>query len=137
MHLTKFTDNSLRVLIYLSANPSRRINISEIARTCAIPRNHLTKVVHAMAQKGLLETTRGKGGGVALARPAESLRIGDVIRAMEGEEEVVNCDIPVCPLGPACSLRYILREGQDAFLETLDRYTIADLIDAPEGFSAP
>ena len=129
MHLTKFTDNALRVLIFLSANPERKMNITEIAEACEIPRNHLTKVIHAMGQKGLLETARGKGGGVTLANDPATMKVGDVIRAMEGTAEIINCDTPKCPFGPMCDLRSILRDGQNAFLETLDRHTIADLVD--------
>ena len=128
MHLTRFTDNSLRVLIYLASNPGERKNITEIAEMCEIPRNHLTKVIHAMAQKGLLETTRGKGGGVMMAKPASDVVVGDVIRTMEGTAEIINCDTPQCPFGPMCDLRTLLRQGQDAFLSTLDNHTIADLI---------
>jgi len=131
MHLTKFTDNSLRVLMYLAAHPDRKINISELAEECDVPRNHLTKVIHTMALKGLVETTRGKGGGVAMAHPVEKLSVGEVVRAMEGTAEVVKCDDPRCPLGPQCELRRALRKGQIAFLETLDKTTIADVMRTP------
>lgn len=134
MHLTKFTDNSLRVLIYMSGNVDRKVNISEIAEMCAIPRNHLTKVIHTMAVKGLLTTTRGKGGGVSMAHPADQLKVGDVIRAMEGTGEIINCDTPKCPLVRMCELRSILRKGQNAFLATLDEFTVADLTNSPERF---
>ena len=128
MHLTRFTDNALRVLIYLSAEPERKANITEIAEACAVPRNHLTKVVHAMGQKGLLTTTRGKGGGVSLADDPATIRVGDVVRAMEGTEEVVNCDHPACPFMPRCHLRGALRTAQNAFLESLDGVTVAELL---------
>lgn len=134
MHLTKFTDNSLRVLIYVSGNVGRKVNISEVAEMCAIPRNHLTKVIHTMATKGLLTTTRGKGGGITMARPADQVKVGDVIRAMEGTAEIINCDTPKCPLVRMCELRSILRKGQNAFLATLDEYTVADLTASPEQF---
>lgn len=130
MHLTKFTDNALRVLIFLSSDPTRKRNITEIAETCEIPRNHLTKVVHAMGQKGLLTTARGKGGGVTLARDPADMKVGDVIRAMEGTEEIINCDNPLCPFLPDCNLRGMLRQAQNAFLDTLDQYSIAEIYDA-------
>lgn len=134
MHLTKFTDNSLRVLIYVSANDDRKVNISEIAQMCAIPRNHLTKVIHTMALKGLITTSRGKGGGVSMAHPPDQLKVGAVIREMEGLGEIINCETPKCPMARMCELRSILRKGQDAFFATLDEYTVADLIDSPEYF---
>lgn len=134
MHLTKFTDNSLRVLIYVSGNVGRKVNISEVAEMCAIPRNHLTKVIHTMAKKGLIITTRGKGGGITMAHPADQVKVGDVIRAMEGTAEIINCDTPKCPLVRMCELRSILRKGQNAFLDTLDDYTVADLSNASHNF---
>lgn len=130
MHLTKFTDNSLRVLIFLCANPEQKKNISEIAEACAIPRNHLTKVVHAMGQKGLLTTARGKGGGVTLAQDPAKMKVGDVIRAMEGTAEVIDCDNPKCPFLPDCNLRGMLRQAQNAFMDTLDQYSVAEIFDA-------
>lgn len=129
MHLTKFTDNALRVLIFLSAEPERKMNITDIADACDIPRNHLTKVIHAMGQKGLLATVRGKGGGVSLAHAPDQLTVGQVVRAMEGTEEMVKCDQPDCPLKPRCNLRGYLRSAQSTFLKTLDGHTIADLLD--------
>lgn len=134
MHLTKFTDNSLRVLIYISANGDRRVNITEIAQMCAIPRNHLTKVIHTMATKGLISTTRGKGGGVSMAHPANQLKVGEVIREMEGTSEIINCESPKCPMVRMCELRSVLRKGQNAFFKALDAYTVADLIDQPQIF---
>ena len=127
MHLTKFTDNALRVLILLSANPARKMNITEIAEACDIPRNHLTKVIHTMGQKGLLETARGKGGGVTLALDPATMKVGDVIRTMEGTEEVINCDNPQCPFLPGCKLRGMLRGAQNAFFDALDQHTVAEI----------
>ena len=137
MRLTKFTDNSLRVIIYVSANGDRKVNISEIAEACAIPRNHLTKVIHSMAVKGLITTTRGKGGGISMARPPNQLKVGEIIRAMEGTEEIINCETPKCPMARLCELRSILHKGQNAFFTAMDEYTVADLIDQPKIFSTP
>ena len=137
MRLTKFTDNSLRVIIYVSANGDRKVNISEVAEACAIPRNHLTKVIHSMAVKGLITTTRGKGGGISMARPPNQLKVGEIIRAMEGTEEIINCETPKCPMARLCELRSILHKGQNAFFTAMDEYTVADLIDQPKIFSTP
>lgn len=128
MRLTKFTDNALRVLIYSGANSDRMTTISEIAEKCEIPRNHLTKVVHAMSTNGLLETTRGKGGGIRLARPAEEITVADVVRIMEPDLKIIECLEPRCPLAHMCKLRDVLDEGRSAFLDALENYTIADLI---------
>lgn len=128
MQLTKFTDNALRVLIYLAANPDQKVTVAALAEACNVPRNHLTKVIHTMALNGLVDTSRGKGGGVTMAKPANQLNVGDVVRAMEGMDELINCDIPKCPMGPKCDLRTLLRQGQNAFLDTMDTKTISDLV---------
>lgn len=128
MHLTKFTDNSLRVLIYVALHPERKVNISEIAEKCDVPRNHLVKVIHSMSTKGLLETTRGKGGGVRLSKPADEITVGEVVRQMEGNLNIIECFEPKCPIVPRCKLRGVLDEARDSFMSTLEKFTISDLI---------
>lgn len=129
MHLTKFTDNALRVMIYTAANSDRLVTITEISEKCAISRNHLTKVVHTMSTHGLLETLRGKGGGIRLARPATKTTVADVVRIMEGDLKIIECLVPRCPLANMCQLKGVLDQGRNAFLDTLSHYSIADLID--------
>ena len=128
MRLTKFTDNAFRVLIFAANHPDRLINISEIAEMCAVPRNHLTKVIHTMSKQGFLETVRGKGGGVRLARPPEEITVASVVRIMEGDMDIIECFVPRCPIVPVCKLRGILNDGRDAFLLSLEKHTIADLV---------
>lgn len=129
MRLTKFTDNALRVLIYTAANPDRLTNISEIMEKCSIPRNHLTKVVHALSTNGFLETVRGKGGGVRMGRPAAEISVELVVRKMESDLKIVECFVPRCPLAKKCHLKSVLNEARKAFLDALGNYTIADLIE--------
>ena len=129
MRLTKFTDNSLRVLIYVALAPDRRVNITELAKECGVPRNHLAKVIHAMAIGGLLDTKRGKGGGVMLSRPANEIIVGDVVRLMESDLPLIDCNNPPCPLLPRCKLRGILGEAQQALYGVLDDCTVEDLLD--------
>jgi len=133
MQLTRYTDFSLRVLIYLAVNTSApRTTVSEISERFGIPRNHLVKIVHQLGQKGYLRTRRGKGGGIALARDPDQINIGAVIRDMEPNLNVVDCEQPACPILPVCELRGAMDEARDAFLAVLDRYTIADVADSPE-----
>ncbi|SIS58383.1 Rrf2 family transcriptional regulator [Alicyclobacillus vulcanalis] len=129
MNLTLFTDYALRVLIYAANQPQGRlVQVDEIARVYGISRNHLTKAVHRLGQAGYLETVRGRGGGMRLALPAEEIRIGEVVRAMEDDFAVVGCFADAsCVLLPGCRLRRALGEAVDAFLETLNRYTLAEV----------
>lgn len=133
MQLTNFTDYALRVLISVAAKPDRELStIGEIAGQYGISRNHLTKVVHHLSRSGYLATTRGKNGGFRLARPAERIRIGDVIRDTEGCLAPVPCLRPAqpssgCAIEPACVLKRALREAARAFLAVTDGYTLADL----------
>jgi Rrf2 family nitric oxide-sensitive transcriptional repressor len=131
MRLTIYTDYSLRLLIYAALKPHGLINISEVADAYVISRNHLTKVVHQLGLAGYLETVRGKGGGLRLARPPESIRIGDVVRSTEPDMALTPCFKPTgaaCAIVPACLLRDALHEAREAFLGVLDDYTLADLI---------
>jgi len=129
MQLTRHTDYSLRVLMYLGVNPGRMVTIAEISEAYDISRNHLMKVVHELGGLGFVETFRGKQGGIQLARALEAVNVGDVVRQMEENLDIVNCNEPVCPIESVCILREALDEARDAFLAVLDEYTLADLID--------
>ncbi len=134
MRLTSFTDYSLRVLMYLALQPERLATIPEIARAYAISENHLMKVVHQLAKNGVIETVRGKGGGIRLARPAAEIRLGVVVRQAEGDAPIVECmgDMSQCNLTPACKLKGVLSEAFSALYAVLDRYTLADMVAEPE-----
>lgn len=134
MQLTRYTDYSLRVLIYLSMKADGWATITELADFYAISRNHLVKVVHHLAQQGFIHTQRGKNGGIALARAANQIRIGEVVRSTEPNFEIAECfnrSKNTCRLSPNCGLKSVLNEASHAFLATLDRYTIADGIIDP------
>lgn len=131
MQLTRFTDFSLRVLIHLGSQPDALVTVAGIAAEHGISRHHLTHVVHQLGLKGYIETTRGKGGGFRLARRPELIRVGDVVRDMETGFELAECFRPgvsACRLMPACALKPVLAEAGRAFLTSLDRYTLADLL---------
>ena len=133
MQLTRFTDFSLRVLIYLGAHPDAQATVAGVAAEHGISRHHLTRVVHQLGIKGYIETVRGKGGGFRLARRPELIRIGDVVRDMETGFELAECFRPGesgCRLLPACALKPVLAEAGRAFLASLDRHTLADLLPA-------
>lgn len=133
MQLTRHTDFSLRVLIYLSLNKSEElVTINEISEHFEILRNHLTKVVNHLAQKGYIETIRGKNGGLRLAKKPADIKLGDVVRSMEMNLDVINCSKPLCPLINNCKLKCILNEAKHSFLKTLNNYTIEDLNEEPE-----
>ncbi len=132
MQLTLYTDYTLRVLAYLSLKAAdERATITEIAEYYNISRNHLVKVVHHLAQKGFIKTSRGKSGGIRLARPAEEINIGTVVRETEPHFDIVECfdsNKPQCVVEPACMLKPVLGEATRRFLEVLDKYTVADII---------
>ena len=133
MQLTHFTDFSLRVLIHLGTHPDVRATVAGIAAEHGISRHHLTRVVHQLGTRGYIETTRGKGGGFLLARPPEQIRVGDVVRDMETGFDMAECFRPgesTCRLMPGCTLKTVLAEAVRAFLASLDRYTLADLLPA-------
>ena len=131
MKLTSFTDYSLRVLIYLAAEPDRRATVAEIAAAFDIKQNHLTKVVHFLAQQGWLATVRGKGGGLQLACAPEAIGVGAVVRQTEGADLPAECfdrEHNPCRITRACRLQRVLRDALQAFHAVLDRYTLADLV---------
>ena len=131
MKLTAFTDYSLRVLIYLAAQPQQRATIAEIAGSFDVSENHLIKVVHLLGKNGWLANVRGKGGGLELAMPPELVGVGAVVRQTEGAAVVAECfseDGNHCAITRICRLRGVLGEAVEAFHAVLDRYTLADLV---------
>ena len=131
MRLTAYTDYSLRVLIYLALKGDALATISEIAKSYAISENHLMKVVHQLGVAGYVETVRGRGGGLRLAKPSASIGLGEVIRRTEPDMAIVSCFKPVnepCAIRPSCVLKTALEEARDAFVGVLDGYTLQDLI---------
>ena len=132
MQLTLYTDYSLRVLLYLGLKPQRMATITDIAQSYGISRNHLVKVVHNLATQGFIHSTRGRGGGITLARPAAEINIGDVVRHTEVNFDLVECfgrERNSCPIAAACFLKGALYEAQRAFMGVLDRYTLADVLE--------
>ena len=135
MRLTRFTDYSLRVLIYLGAHrqEERLSTISDIATAYRISENHLMKVVHHLAKHGYVETIRGNGGGMRLARAPEEINIGEVVRGAGEDLGVVECFEPDnhnCPIAPACALRGVLSRAAHAFFKILDDATLDQLLPA-------
>jgi Rrf2 family transcriptional regulator, nitric oxide-sensitive transcriptional repressor len=140
MQLTVYTDYSLRVLIYLGIHRDRLSTISEIAAGYGgISRNHLVKVVNNLSVHGFIRTARGKGGGLTLARPPEEINIGDVVRHTEVGFDIVECfdrERNRCPITPACRLKGALAQALSAFMQVLDGYTLADVLDNKHELSA-
>lgn len=134
MRLTRYTDYAFRVLFYLGVNSDRAVPISEMARSYDISQNHLMKVVHELVKSGYLESVRGRSGGVLLARPAVQITLGDVIRQTEPDMQLVDCT--TCLIAPVCTLPKPLAEARRAFIDVLDRYTLADVVDGSVGLEA-
>lgn len=135
MQLTSFTDYCLRVLMFLSHRQEQLTTIAELASSYRISANHLMKVVHHLAKLGYIQTVRGKGGGMRLARAPRDINLAAVIEDCEPSLAVIECLAEQyqgdCPLMPRCSLRTILRDAQKAFLAHLADFTLSDLVGNP------
>lgn len=131
MHITRYTDYSLRVLIYLALPREDGLaTIQEIATSYDISKNHLMKVVHQLTLKGYVESVRGKNGGLRLHRRPEDINIGVLVRETEQDMNLVECfsNENQCCITPVCGLKNILTEALQTFLDTLDQYTLADIL---------
>jgi Rrf2 family transcriptional regulator, nitric oxide-sensitive transcriptional repressor len=129
MRLTAFTDFALRALMRLAAEPDRSFSTNEIAIEFGISRNHLIKVVRDLANGGFVSTQRGAGGGFRLARPPQSITLGEVVRALEQRQALVECfrkDGGDCVLKPRCRLKARLAAAREAFMRELDTTTLAE-----------
>lgn len=132
MQLSLHADYSLRVLIYLaSAEPAGRVvSTQEISVAYGISRHHLVRVVQTLADNGYVKATAGRTGGICLAMAPKAIRIGEVVRGAERTLKLVECfdrKTNTCPIAPVCALKGMLREGLEAFLTTLNQYTLADI----------
>jgi Rrf2 family nitric oxide-sensitive transcriptional repressor len=137
MRLSEYTDYTLRVLMYCAAHRDRLVTIGELAEQHGLSKNHLMKVVNDLARQGLLETTRGRGGGLRLLAEPEAIRIGDVVRATETDFRLVECfdaATDTCTLTPSCRLKHLFGEALAGYFRALDGATLADMTQGP---SAP
>jgi Rrf2 family transcriptional regulator, nitric oxide-sensitive transcriptional repressor len=131
MRLTMQTDYALRMLIRLGVHTNRLVTIRETASIYQVSKNHMMKVAHRLCLEGFVVTVRGNGGGLRLAKRPSEINIGDVVRRMETDFSLVGCFDPRCEecrITSACLLRSALQKALRAFLETLDEYTLQDLL---------
>lgn len=130
MRLTSFTDFGLRMLMRMAGDPARGFSTSELAEELGLSRNHLAKIMQHLSRAGLIDTRRGGGGGAILARPAAQIRLGDIVRLLEEGQPLVECfgtDARTCSIDGRCRLKARLRSAETAFLDDLNRSTLADI----------
>ena len=157
MRLTTYSDYAIRTLMYLAVTPEEETltTITDIANSYKISRSHLTKIIHQLAQIGYIESIRGKNGGIRLAKPAKEINLGEVIRQTEPDFQLVPCfahintkpddertelnpvKIPnkpaeICEITPVCKLKSVFYKATQAFLEVMDSYTLADIVENEE-----
>lgn len=131
MQLSLHSDYACRVLIYLAVSKTKKSSVEEISDAFGISKNHLVKIVHELGKSGMIQTTRGRGGGICLAMSPEEISIGDVLRKTEPSFAIVECLSPgtnKCPITAACGLKPWLAKAMSAFLATLDDVTLADVV---------
>lgn len=140
MRLTLYTDYSLRILLFLGMKEKEKLStIQEIADTYNISKNHLMKVTHDLGQLGLIETIRGRGGGIRLNVDPKEINIGQVVRHTEEDFHIVECfdkDNNMCKISPSCQLKHALHEAMIAFISVLDKYTLEDFLHSKDEMMA-
>ena len=126
MRLTRYTDFAIRTMLYLAAHEDRLCSIGEIAESYGISQNQLMKVASDLAGSGYVQSLRGRGGGLRLARPASEINIGEMVRHTEGQVDLVGCGS--CALAPACGMVCAFKNAVEAFFATLETYSLADIM---------
>ncbi|MFI6013903.1 RrF2 family transcriptional regulator [Streptomyces sp. NPDC051243] len=134
MRLLRSTDLALRLLMRLAVLGDATPTTREVAADMEVPYTHAAKVVAELQHLGLVDARRGRGGGLSLSAKGRTASVGAIVRAFEGDGDVVECegDTP-CPLNSACRLRGALRRAQEAFFASLDPLTVADVTADPTG----
>ncbi|MEU0603298.1 Rrf2 family transcriptional regulator [Streptomyces sp. NPDC006393] len=134
MRLLRSTDMALRVLMRLAVAGESTPTTREVAADMNVPYTHAAKVVAELQHRGLLETRRGRGGGLSLTEAGRVASVGAIVRDLEGEGDVADCEgAAPCPLNSDCRLRGALRRAQEAFYAALDPLTVDDMVAAPTG----
>lgn len=130
MQLTRHTDYALRLLIYLAVHDDEPATVQTVSDAYGISANHMAKVAQTLTQLGYVHSLRGRGGGLLLAVSPGAVNVGRLVRETEQTLALVECFEPEadCPIEPACKLKHVLKEAQEAFFESLNGYTLADLI---------
>jgi Rrf2 family nitric oxide-sensitive transcriptional repressor len=126
----------MRTLMFCAVNRGRIVRKQEVAAACNASENHLAQVIHKLAQAGYISTVRGRTGGLQLRRDPADLRVGDVVRCFEGEVPLTECmakDSGACPLSGCCTLKCSFAEALDAFYASLNKQTLADLVENNAG----
>lgn len=134
MKLTLFSDYSLRILMYAALREETQFSVDEVADAYRLSRHHAAKAVNFLTQRGYLQSQRGRGGGISLGRKPGEIQVGKLVRETEKNSPLVECFDAVtngCPLIQACLLKHALANAWNAFFQTLDDYTLADLVHKP------
>src|SRR5690349_18627709 len=128
MRLTKFSDYSLRVLLYLAIHPDRAVSVNEVSQAYRVSPHVMVKVVQVLVTEGLVESSRGRRGGLRLKKAPEDINVGALVRRTEATWDLVECfdqAANTCPIEPACGLKGALKRAQRAFVGVLDDHTLA------------
>ncbi|MER6690103.1 RrF2 family transcriptional regulator [Streptomyces minutiscleroticus] len=135
MRLTRYTDLALRAVMRLAVMDGEELlTTRQIADGMNVPYTHMTKAIAHLQHLGVIEARRGRNGGLSLTPAGRRTGVGELVRALEGDREVVTCEgEQACPLAGACRLRHALRRAQDAFYASLDHLTVDDLVASPTG----
>lgn len=140
MQLTLYTDYSLRVLLYLGIHAEQRVTVTEISEFFGISRNHLVKVVHNLGKQGLVETMRGKSGGLRLAKAPEDINIGEIVQKVEPHMNLLECfddATNTCPVTMQCALKGVLYKARKSFTDELAQYSLRDIMNMSALRNAP
>jgi Rrf2 family transcriptional regulator, nitric oxide-sensitive transcriptional repressor len=135
MRLTSYSDYALRMLIYVAVHPDKLVTIAEISKSYSISKNHLMKIANELAAADILQSARGRNGGLRLAKAPADISIGAVLRMTEAGTALVECFDPAsngCVITRACRLKHVLARALEAFYATLDEASLADLVERPK-----
>jgi len=137
MQITTFSDYSLRILIYLTVH-EERVSTDTIANAYGISFHHVAKAAQQLVRMGHVDATRGRYGGISLARPPHEINLGKLLRETESDIALVEClreDGGTCRITPVCGLKHVLSEAKEAFFATLDKYSLADIVRSPSALA--
>lgn len=131
MYLSKFTDYSFRILIYLGNHPNELFTVEELSSVLGLSSHHIKKIIYKLSKNDLIESSKGRNGGIKLVKDPKYMNLGDILEITEDNLNIVECfseDISACNLTNGCRLKPILSDALDSFKQKLSEYTLEDIL---------
>lgn len=128
MKISKKVQYGLRAMVCLAENKKKILSLAEISKSERIPFNFLEKIILKLEKKGLVKAKKGSKGGYFLAKNPKKIKVGEIVKTLEGEDNLVRCIKYFCPRSKTCRVKIFWQKLQKSLNSALNSINLADLI---------